>query len=361
MSLLHPLLRSYHLEMQIGLKQLYHSVYLLTIVALYNILFCVYYLTAPFACHTTTPVPPPAPIEESWQKRANLDRAKPRRSGFVTERMSISFSLNFCVYYLTAPFTRHTTIPAPPPAVVEESRQKRATCDRGKPCHSGFIRIIALANICTISYCCNHHSLCSTLHSLHFRVPIPPEPKEDEVGSTAPLLFVLSVGNAILPGVEDSIGTRGGSIRSSTGGGSRTIRPPVGEIVCRGVEKVGLSVMAGLFVGTIIIGLSIFAASKASPLHLFFLCSSGTVTAIRCVPAPGNPKCDKNFKFLCVSYVTYISMHFLLCQDIMPDNLAYSSQTKNCVAFRWPFSPWRFWSQICNNQTIVALDGIMWM
>jgi len=77
------------------------------------------------------------------------------------------------------------------------------------------------------------------------------------------------------------------------------------------------------------------------------------------VPVPGNPKCDKKFKFLRVSYVTHISTHFLLCRDVTPANLVYSSWTKNPVAHGRPFSPWRFWSQIRNNQTIVALDGII--
>jgi len=46
------------------------------------------------------------------------------------------------------------------------------------------------------------------------------------------------------------------------------------------------------------------------------------------VPVPGDPKRHKKFKFLRVSYVTYISTHFLLCQDVTPANLVYSSRTK---------------------------------
>ena len=66
---------------------------------------------------------------------------------------------------------------------------------------------------------------------------------------------------------------------------------------------------------------------------------------------------NSNF-YVCPTWRTFLRT-FYYVETLRRTILFTPHEQKNRVAFRRLFSPWRFWSQIRNNQTIFELDGII--
>jgi len=66
---------------------------------------------------------------------------------------------------------------------------------------------------------------------------------------------------------------------------------------------------------------------------------------------------NSNF-YVCPTWRTFLR-NFYYVETLRRTILFTPQEQKNRVAFEQPSSPWRFWSQIHNNQTIVDLEEIL--